>query len=82
MSDICTEKHRQVDKQFDVNEKRINNHSDRIDSLENSRASTDIEIRNLIEQIRSLVSTIKWMTTSTIITLAGFLIWYIQKLGA
>lgn len=79
--DVCKEKHKQIDKQFEVNSQRLNNHSDRIDKLEQFRSSTETEMKNLIEQIKSLVSTIKWMMTSTIVLLAGFLIWYIQKLG-
>lgn len=81
MPDICTEKHKQIDKQFSVNERRINNHSERIDKLEQFRSSTETEMKNLIEQIKALVSTIKWMMTTTIVMLAGFLFWYIQKLG-
>lgn len=81
MQDVCSEKHRQIDKQFDTNERRLNNHSERIDKLEQFRSSTETEMKNLVEQIKSLVSTIKWMMTSTIVILASFLIWYIQKMG-
>lgn len=81
MTDICTEKHKQIDKQFGVNNTRLNNHSERIDKLEQFRSSTETEMKNLVEQIKSLVSTIRWMMTSTIVILASFLIWYIQKLG-
>lgn len=79
--DVCKEKHKQIDKQFTTNEKRLNNHGDRIDKLEQFRSSTETEMRNLVEQIKALVSTIKWMMTSTILLLVGFLIWYIQNLG-
>ena len=79
--DVCKEKHKQIDKQFETNEKRLNNHSERIDKLEQFRSSTETEMRNLVEQIKALVSTIKWMMTSTILLLVGFLIWYIQNLG-
>lgn len=81
MTDICTEKHKQIDKQFAVDNTRLNNHSERIDKLEQFRSSTETEMKNLVEQIKSLVSTIKWMMTSTIVILASFLIWYIQKMG-
>ena len=79
--DVCKEKHKQIDKQFEVNCTRLNNHSERIDKLEQFRSSTETEMRNLVEQIKALVSTIKWMMTSTILLLVGFLIWYIQNLG-
>lgn len=81
MTDVCSEKHKQIDKQFGVNERRLNAHGERLDCLEQFRASTETEMKNLIEQIKSLVSTIKWMMTTTIVMLAGFLIWYIQNIG-
>lgn len=80
--DVCKEKHKRIDEKFGTNEKRLNNHSERIDKLEQFRSSTETEMRNLVEQIKALVSTIKWMMSSTIVLLAGFLIWYIQKIGA
>ncbi len=79
--DVCKEKHKQIDEKFGRYEKRMDNHGDRIDKLEQFRSSTETEMKNLIEQIKSLVSTIKWMMTSTIIALVGFFIWYIQNLG-
>lgn len=78
---LCKARHDRIDEKFSTNEKRLNNHGERIDKLEQFRSSTETEMRNLIEQIKSLVSTIKWMMTSTILLLAGFLIWYIQNLG-
>jgi len=80
MSDVCKEKHSRIDEKFNLHEKRINNHSERIDQLEQFKSSTQIEIKNLIEQIKSLVSTIKWFMGLTFTTLVGFFIWYIQKL--
>jgi len=80
MSDVCKEKHSRIDEKFITHEKRINNHSERIDQLEQFKSSTQIEIKNLIEQIKSLVSTIKWFMGLTFGTLLGFFIWYIQKL--
>lgn len=81
MSDVCKEKHNRIDEKFEITERRLNNHSSRIDSLEQFRSSTEIEIKNLVEQIKSLVSTIKWFMGLTFTTLVGFFIWYIQQLG-
>ena len=77
---LCAEKHRQVDKRLDTDENRLNNHSERIDKLEQFRSGTEVEMKNLVEQIGQLVATIKWQTTSTIIILVGFFIWYIQNI--
>lgn len=69
-----------VNKQLETHEKRLNNHGDRLDKLEQYKSSSEVEIRNLCEQIKSLVSTIKWSMGMLITSLVGFFIWYIQTL--
>ncbi len=69
-----------VTKQLDTHERRLNNHGDRIDKLEQYQSRSEVQINNLCEQIKSLVSTIKWSMGVLITTLIGFLIWYIQSL--
>ena len=80
-NDICREKHKQIDEKFGTVERRINNHSDRIDKLEQFKSSTETELRNLVEQIKNLVATLKWMITTAIVSLLGFFIWYIQSIA-
>lgn len=77
---LCEEKHSRIDEKFTVNEKRLNNHSERIDNLEQFRYSTEVEMKNLIKQIGDLVSVIKWSMGLLITTMVGFFIWYIQML--
>lgn len=77
----CQEKHKVVDDKIEGLVKRTDRHSDRLDNLEKFKSGTEVEMKNLVEQIKSLVSTIKWMMTSTVVLLAGFFIWYIQTLG-
>ncbi|NCD00413.1 MAG: hypothetical protein EOL95_12040, partial [Bacteroidia bacterium] len=74
MNDLCQEKHRRINDCFDTQNKRLNNHSERIDKLEQFRSGTEVEIRNLIEQIKGLVATIKWGTGIVITSLIGFFI--------
>lgn len=61
-------------------ERRLDNHGNRLDILEQFKSSTEIEIRNLIEQIQSLVTTMRWFMGLMFGTLIGFFIWYIQTL--
>ena len=79
--DICREKHKQIDEKFGTVERRINNHSDRIDKLEQFKSSTETELRNLVEQIKNLVATLKWMMATAFVSLLGFFIWYIQSIA-
>jgi len=80
MIDVCTEKHKRIDEKFELHEKRLNNHGNRIDKLEQYQSRTEVKIENLIDQIKSLVTTIKWAMGLTITTLLGFFVWYIQSL--
>jgi len=59
----------------------MNNHSERLDVLEQDRSRTEQKIENLCDQIKSLVSTMKWFMGVLITTLLGFFIWYIQNGG-
>ncbi len=80
MIDVCNEKHKRIDETLDRYDIRLNNHGDRIDNLERYQSKTEVEIKNLIEQIKVLVITIKWAMGLTFTTLLGFFIWYVQNL--
>lgn len=80
MIDVCTEKHKRVDEKFDVHERRLNNHSERIDKLEQYQAKATVQVENLCKQIKALVTTIWSAIGITITTLLGFFIWYIQNI--
>lgn len=77
---VCLEKHKRVDERLDIHDTRLNNHSERLDKIEQNQSRTDIKIENLCEQIKSLVTTIRWAMGLTVTTLLGFFIWYIQNL--
>ena len=77
----CNERHTRVNERLGTNENRLNNYGSRIDLLEQFRSGTETQMANLVEQIKSLVSTIQWMMTFTIVTLVGFMLWYIQNIG-
>lgn len=79
--DLCREKHRRIDEKIETHERRINNHSGRIDSLEQDRSRTDQRIISLCEQIRTLVTTIRWGVGLMMTSLLGFFIWYVQRSG-
>lgn len=65
---------------LETHDTRLNNHSERIDKLEQFRSQSETEIKNLCEQIKSLVATMKWFMGLLVTLLLGFLIWYIQNI--
>lgn len=80
MEDMCELKHKRIDERLETQDDRLNNHAKRIDKLEQYQSRSEVEIRNLCEQIKSLVSTIKWSMGLLGTSLVGFIIWYIQQL--
>ncbi len=57
---LCKERHKRTDEKIAIHETRINNHSGRIDTLEQHRSAADVEIKNLIKEIGSLVTIVRW----------------------
>jgi len=78
---VCSERHTNLNETLSRHERRMNNHSERLDVLEQDRSRTEQKIENLCDQIKSLVSTMKWFMGVLITTLLGFFIWYIQNGG-
>ena len=79
-AEVCNVKHKRIDERLEAQDRRINNHSERLDRLEQYQSKSEEQIKNLCKQIESLVSTIKWSMGLLITTLIGFIIWYIQNL--
>lgn len=64
---------------IETHEKRINNHSDRIDKLEREGAELKVEIKNLCENLRSLTSVIKWFITVFVGAFISFFFYAVQQ---
>lgn len=65
--------------QIETHEKRLNNHGNRIDKLEQSQASVNTKIENLCDQIKQLISIMKWYIGLTVGALIGFFFYAAQK---
>ena len=60
MTEKCEQIHKQVDYRLDVHDKRLNDHSKRIDILENVNSRLEERLNNLINQLNSLNVTLRW----------------------
>lgn len=67
-----------ISHQIEIHEKRLNNHSERIDKIEQSQSRTDAKIENLCDQLKQLVSVLKWYIGLTIGALVSFFFYAIQ----
>lgn len=55
---LCAEKHKRIDERLDLNERRANSHSERIDKIENDIVAQKKDTSHLQEAIKSLKDSI------------------------
>ncbi len=67
-----------VKHQINVHEKRINNHSERLDKLEHDSVALKTELKNLCENLKSLTTVMKWFIGLIVGSFVGFFFYAIQ----
>jgi predicted nuclease with TOPRIM domain len=85
--DLCKERHKTINEKFTTQDLRLNNHAERLDTLEQHRSRVEVQIENLIDKIDLLITQtdklIKYRMKTLFVlgtTGLGFIIWYIQQL--
>lgn len=68
-----------VKDKIDTHERRINNHSERLDKLEREGVELKVEIKNLCENLKSLTNTIKWFITAIVGAFISFFFYVVQS---
>ena len=68
-----------LDHRVETHEKRINNHAERLDKLEQNGVKRDIQIENLCKSIEGLTITIKWALGLFAGSFVGFFFYAIQN---
>lgn len=68
-----------ISHQIEIHEKRINNHAERLDKIEQSQSEFKIEIKNLCENLKILTNTIRWFMGIWVTSLLGFFFYAIQN---
>jgi len=79
MEKICELKHAEVDKKFDTTERRLNNHSERIDKLEQNGVRLEERLDNLITQLSSLNTIMRWFIGLLVGSFVAFFFYAIQQ---
>lgn len=82
--EVCDLKHVSIDKHSELVDKRLDNHSKRLDKLEIGQTATNTRMDNVCDKLDKLVDAIYDVLKSTvgfvIVTGVLFIIWYIQGL--
>jgi chromosome segregation ATPase len=63
---------------LETHEKRLNDHSDRLDRLEQKEASVDAKIENLCQQLQSLTTTLRWFIGLLMGSFVAFFFYAVQ----
>lgn len=77
-SKLCEEKHERIREKLRDHENRLNNHSARLDRLEQDGAELKAEIKNLCKQIEGLNSTLKWFIGLMVGSFIAFFFYAVQ----
>lgn len=76
---LCIEKHKRLDEKIEIHERRINNHSERLDRIELVNGRLEERLDNLIKQLAQLNSTIKWFITALVGAFISFFFYAVQN---
>ncbi len=78
-TELCKIKHQAIDEKLNIAENRLNSHGQRLDKLEQNAVRLEERLDNLIKQLSSLNSTIKWFIGLLIGSYVGFFFYVIQN---
>ncbi|MDO4720977.1 MAG: hemolysin XhlA family protein [Peptostreptococcaceae bacterium] len=79
LKELCEERHHHVQDRLSRNESRLNNHSKRIDAVEQNFTRMDERIGGLITEMSKLNSILRWLFGLAATALVGFLFRAIEK---
>lgn len=77
-NELCLEKHKRIDEKLELHDIRLNNHSDRLDKLEQYQSRTEAKLESLCEQISALVQTMKWFIGLLVGSFVAFFFYAVQ----
>jgi hypothetical protein len=75
---LCKQIQLTISDKMGVHNTRLNDHSGRLDALEQEVSASKVQIDNLIKSIDSLVATMKWMIGLTLPVVLGFAGWMVK----
>lgn len=75
---VCEEKHKRLEEKINVHDIRLNDHGKRIDTIEQNQSKIDTKIENLCDQLKQLVSVLKWYIGLSVGALVSFFFYAVQ----
>jgi predicted nuclease with TOPRIM domain len=79
MDKLCDERHKRIDEKLELHERRLNNHSERLDRIELANGRLEERLNSLITQLENLNKTMKWFITALVGAFISFFFYAVQK---
>jgi len=76
---LCDERHKRLDEKIAIHERRLNNHSERLDRIELANGRLEERLNNLITQLENLNKTIKWFMGLLVGSFVSFFFYAVQQ---
>ena len=76
---LCEAKHKRLDEKIGVHERRINNHSERLDRIELANGRLEERLNSLIAQLENLNKTMKWFMGLLLGGIVSFFFYAVQQ---
>lgn len=76
---LCKQRCKAVDEKLELHDKRLNNHADRLDKLEQNNVENRNDIKHLCEEIKNLVTTMKWFMGLLMGSFIAFFFYAVEK---
>ena len=76
---ICDERHKRIDEKLETTERRLNNHSERLDRVELVNSRLEERLSGLITQLGNLNTTLKWFIGLILGSFVAFFFYAVQQ---
>lgn len=76
---LCEAKHKRIDERLDTQDRRLNNHSERLDRIEISASKLETRLDGLIEKLDSLNTTLRWFIGALVGAFISFFFYAVQQ---
>lgn len=78
-TEICEERHKNISETLTRHEKRMNNHSERLDKIEQINSRLDERLTGLIKQLEKLNRWLAWVVTLVAGAAVSFILYVLQN---
>lgn len=76
---VCEERHKRIDEKLNLAEKRLNNHSERLDRIEQVNSRLEERLDGLIDKLGTLNTTLKWFIGIIVGAFVSFFFYAVQQ---